>query len=386
MSTSFKRGRWFYVDDDQLVAVDSAESTPTSDFIADTLTASNTGVRAGVSLTDQGATTYTSANNGQTISGKRFTGRVTITGAQDMTFEDCLFQCEDYYTTLCSGGALNNAFNYCSFDQMNWMTAGGPGVFGEGMDLYRCHLYNAGGLWTPKGNCSARESLFDGVCLGLYGTHSNSIALFHGGDNITIEDCKTTTGYQILGYQISSNVCTLTLEGQMFHATSADGGPSVSPVGFTIGVEMWIPNATIDGTHTVTAQSGSTISFALTHADVAFTEANGTCMGWEWLGAGGLTSALSIITDFGSNDGITIQRNRIIGGSSAAYVPGQEGNGHTIRNVTFVDNRLSGGLHGDVTGNNPNASILHWHDNIHDPSFTGSGATVEMPSIGGERP
>ena len=67
MSTSFKRGRWFCVDDDQLVAVDSAESTPTSDFIADTLTASNTGVRAGVSLTDQGATTYTSANNGQTI-------------------------------------------------------------------------------------------------------------------------------------------------------------------------------------------------------------------------------------------------------------------------------------------------------------------------------
>ena len=119
--------------------------------------------------------------------------------------------------------------------------------------------------------------------------------------------------------------------------------------------------------------------------DVAYTAAQGTCIGWNWLGSGGLTSALSIITDFGSYDDVVIRRCRIEGGSYAAYVPGQEGNGYTIRNVEFVDNRLSGGQSGDVTGSSPDASILHWHGNIHDPGRTGSGTTVQMPSIGGER-
>lgn len=388
MTVSFRRGRWYYVKDGSVVSVDAGASAPTdpppSSFVADTLTASNTGVRSGVTLVNQGATTYTSANNGQTVSSRRFTGRVTLDGVQNMTFVDCQLQFQDYYMVNAINGALNNAFNYCEFDLSHFLDSGGPGIFGEGIDLFRCHAHSGAGLFTPKGNSSARESLFDKLSLGHYGVHSNSIAMFHGGNNIVIEDCNTTCGYRILGYSISGNVCTITTDGQMFHATLG-GGVTTTPVGFTIGVEMWTPVPAIDGTHTITAVSGETISFAAAAADQAYTAAQGTCMGWQWLGAGGLTSALSIITDFGSNDGVVIRRCRIEGGSYAAYVPGQEGNGDTIRNVEFVDNRLSGGQYGDVTGSSPDASILHWHGNIHDPGRTGSGTTVQMPSIGGER-
>jgi hypothetical protein len=68
--------------------------TPTS-FVADNLTSSTTGVPSGTSLSTLGATTYTSANNGQSVSAKHFTARVTLNGVTGMTFTNCKFAVRD---------------------------------------------------------------------------------------------------------------------------------------------------------------------------------------------------------------------------------------------------------------------------------------------------
>jgi hypothetical protein len=129
------------------------------------------------------------------------------------------------------------------------------------------------------------------------------------------------------------------------------------------------------------------LSFAVSTADVAYTAIEGTVLPGNWQGntPGGLTSSCTIITDFGGHNGVIARRNRFEGGSFAVYMPGNQGNGYTIRNVQFYENRISGGANGTATGTHVSDSTLYWYDNILDPNYDGVGSTVNMPQIGGER-
>lgn len=360
---------------------------PTSTtFIADTLSANNTGIPVGIILTQQGSTTYTSADNGKTISNKHFTGRVTLNGVKDMKFVNCKFGgFKDYYYVFAQNDASNNQFNYCEWDCAYTNIGGVSPVFGPGNKLFRCHIYGADASARFGTGCEMRETLCDKLNLGIYSSHTNCMAMFDGGTNILIEDSRFETGYRIIGYKIINNVCTLTLEGQMFHCTDGSGN-SISPAGLTLKVNTFSDIARLDGDRTIIAQSGDTLTFDVSAGnDVPYTVIDGIAICGSWSGAGGLTSAMSIICDFGSYDNIIIRRNRISGGSYACYVPGNEGNGKIIRNVQFYENRIGEGVYGHATGTSPAASILYWYSNIADPNRTGTGTTIFMPTIGGER-
>lgn len=152
MTSTHRGGDWWYVDGVELVSVNTAArvslEASSGTFIADTLTTANTGVPPGTSLTDQGSITYSSANNGQTITGKRFTGRVTVTGA-NITFVNCLFDFGDWFQLDTSAATGPIVCNFCTFDLKNW-SSGGSAVYGKSTTLFRCQVlgFENGGKFT----------------------------------------------------------------------------------------------------------------------------------------------------------------------------------------------------------------------------------------------
>jgi hypothetical protein len=138
--------------------------TPTS-FVADNLTSSTTGVPSGTSLSTLGATTYTSANNGQSITAKQFTARVTLNGVTGMTFTNCLFQCAtDYYCCILDSSCSGNTFNYCSFDGANGTFDTGRFPFkGTGATLFRCYSTGADNGGRFDSDCTMQECLVENL-------------------------------------------------------------------------------------------------------------------------------------------------------------------------------------------------------------------------------
>lgn len=174
----------------ELVAVDTGTMSSLDpdpvEFIADTLDTANTGVPSGTSLTDQGSITY--STNGQTITAKRFTGRVTVTAA-NVTFVNCKWDYGDWFQLDTSNSTGPVACNYCTFDLKNW-SSGGSAVYGKNTTLYRCQVlgFENGGKFTA-------DSTLD-QCLihspadsAVSGAHVDGWE-FYEGSGFTVRDSK----------------------------------------------------------------------------------------------------------------------------------------------------------------------------------------------------
>jgi hypothetical protein len=169
--------------------------TPTS-FVADNLTSSTTGVPSGTSLSTLGATTYTSANNGQSITAKQFTARVTLNGVTGMTFTNCLFQCAtDYYCCILDSSCSGNTFNYCSFDGANGTFDTGRFPFkGTGATLFRCYSTGADNGGRFDSDCTMQECLVENLIHitdgSGNGSHNDGWEVSGPGNNINFIDSK----------------------------------------------------------------------------------------------------------------------------------------------------------------------------------------------------
>lgn len=223
--------------------------------------ASNTGLAgAGISegsLTNQGAITYTSANNGQTISGKRFTGKVTFSGVTGMTFNGCLWDM--------TGGTGNRAcqmdssvsnitFNDCTMRTIGCNSSSPSGSGIEFMILSD----RADGITVTRCDISGGENCFQGFGDGNIiqdsylhwpksynpGGHNDTIEVY-GGDNwiirrntIILEDMPSssiTSPVNIAPWTSNPpNVSNCTIEenyidGGIWTPITVDSSQSTSP-------------------------------------------------------------------------------------------------------------------------------------------------------------
>lgn len=172
--------------------------TPTS-FVADTLDATNTGVPSGTSLSNLGSTTYTSANNGQSITAKNFTARVTLNGVTGMTFTNCQFAVSnDYYNCILDSSCSGNRFNYCAFDGLGGTFDAGRFPFkGTGATLYRCQFTGADNGMRLDSDCTLQECYVYGLVHivdgGGNGSHNDGIEVSGPGNNLVIIDNRVVT-------------------------------------------------------------------------------------------------------------------------------------------------------------------------------------------------
>lgn len=122
-------------------------SAPAASFVPDTLTSSNTGSRIadGSLTTVAGAAEYTTADNGTTISGKLFTGNVTITGdCTNIIFEDCKFTGDIdggiFFNFIAHGANSGVIVRYCTFAPSAAASAGTTCLDISGVTVHRCHI------------------------------------------------------------------------------------------------------------------------------------------------------------------------------------------------------------------------------------------------------
>jgi hypothetical protein len=139
--------------------------TITSTWVAGTLTSANTGVPSGTTLSNLGATTYTSANNGQSVSAKNFTARVTLNGVTGMTFTNCKFAvATDYYNCILDTSCSGNTFNYCTFDGLGGTFDTGRFPFkGTGATLFRCYSTGADNGGRFDSDCTMQECFVENL-------------------------------------------------------------------------------------------------------------------------------------------------------------------------------------------------------------------------------
>ena len=243
-------------------------SAPVSEFVADGLDDTNTGVPSGTSLTEVYSPTYDSANDGQTISAKWFSGRVTLDGADNITFENCDFYMDDWFPVIFWTGQLDTmsvTFNYCTFHAPPEATTNPIGAHqARGATFYRCLFYNCTDAIRCESNVLIDQCYF-GVPLHQDGAHCDGIELY--GDNgpvsnVEIRDSKFAMGpdsWDVGGgitACINASCDSDTVDDLRVYRNHIDGG--TIPVRFTGTSPVLCSNVQFIGNHVVEGTYGFT--------------------------------------------------------------------------------------------------------------------------------
>lgn len=192
--------------------------------------ASNTGlVGAGISegsLSNQGTITYNSGYNGQTITGKRFTGTVTVTGT-DITIDGCLFETGSNpsgASLICNG--TNVIVSNCTFRTTSGNTYQVIRPTGGSLTVDLCDISDyQDGISINGGNgITIRRSFIHDTMAADGVAHRDGIEIY-GGSNILIELCtivhanfsptntdRETAAINIAPWSGSTNVSDVTIQ------------------------------------------------------------------------------------------------------------------------------------------------------------------------------
>jgi hypothetical protein len=155
--------------------------------------ASNTGlVGASISegsLSDQGAITYNTSYNGQTITGKRFTDTVRITG-NNITIDGCLFEWGSATDQVKLGSSgTGNIVSNSTFRNSSGYTYHQINVTGGSLTVDLCDISDyQDGITADGGSLTCRRSYFHDTAAPDPGIHRDGIEIY-GGSNHLIELC-----------------------------------------------------------------------------------------------------------------------------------------------------------------------------------------------------
>ncbi len=158
--------------------------------------ATNTGVVAGTSLAIvNGDQTYTSASNGQTISGRDFRGFVRVTGA-NITFVNCVFRGRATSNNAALLDTEDSAGTIAVMDSEfvpSNPSATIDGIWTRNTNLYRVHVHGAVDGMKADSNTLVQDSYFHDMSWfasdpnqGGGPTHNDGIQTFDGESTVTL--------------------------------------------------------------------------------------------------------------------------------------------------------------------------------------------------------
>ena len=138
-------------------------------------------------LTSQAGQTF--STNGQTITKKRFTSQVTVTG-DNITFIGCLFG--DYESVVIGGAASGTTLQYCTV--IGSGTSAYEGILNQGASttITRCDVSNAENCLTNDGgadNLIIEESYLHDPLSDDPGAHHDVIEIY-GGSSVIIRKSR----------------------------------------------------------------------------------------------------------------------------------------------------------------------------------------------------
>lgn len=169
-------------------------------FVAGTLTETNTGVPSGTSLSDLGSTTYDGADDGATVTAKRFTGRVTLDGVDGISFVNCEFDFDDYFMVSYSSSQLDTmtvTFDHCTFHGPEASVYGVIALYNmRGTTVERCLFYTLDNYIRAEGNNVVAECYMHSPSQ-LDDAHVDGIemyALTAACGDIEVRDCAIIMG------------------------------------------------------------------------------------------------------------------------------------------------------------------------------------------------
>lgn len=164
--------------------------------------ASNTGYLPGTSFTSTISSniTYSSTNNGQTITNTLFTGRVTVTG-QNITFRNCWFRGSGGVMLNCNNDTVDNLLvEDCTFKPQTPSSIVN-GLFGRNYTAKRCDMSGSVDAFSIVGKNTSVIDVNVSI-LGCYAhdlsyyspdpshsdnqTHNDIIQYHYGGSNVVI--------------------------------------------------------------------------------------------------------------------------------------------------------------------------------------------------------
>lgn len=174
-------------------------------FIADTLTTSNTGVPSGTSLTTlTGSRSFTSADNNTTQTAKKYVGRVTLSGVNNITFTNCEFTLSDadpdgyalvMFDNTQRSGTNTVTFNYCTFRGPASAVVDCVAVFySQNATLNRCLFERFDNAIRMEKNTTVAECLFR-IPTQLAGAHVDGIELYAQNGNQSNMEIRDSAFY-----------------------------------------------------------------------------------------------------------------------------------------------------------------------------------------------
>jgi hypothetical protein len=246
--------------------------------------ASTTGYLPGTNFTStiSNNITYSSANNGQTITNTIFTGRVTVTG-QNITFRNCWFRGNGGIMLNCNNDTVDNLLvEDCTFRPQTPSIVGkNTSVIDVGVSILGCYAHDLA-YYSPDPGHSDNQ------------THNDIIQVHYGGSNIVIrgntlralldpsigdasKPSVDQNGQHISGnaqYPSLSHMAVLMLAPEAVNITNLtvdknymDGGAVLincagrtSMTGFVVSNNKWGRNMRLGDTFTILAKAAQPIT------------------------------------------------------------------------------------------------------------------------------